>query len=78
MSKSYDVPRATATWVDSTDQTEYTLTWEPGSAWLSGVNLNDGTEWSSPAPVEDPERFGPLAMKAEFFSWVARFIGEES
>lgn len=72
MTTDYDVPPASATWVDDAGQTEYTITWQ-GDLWMSGVNLNDGTEWSSPSPVEEPERFGPVTTRAEFFCWVAKF-----
>lgn len=72
MSTNYDTPHASVSWIEETGQTEYTVTWH-GDLWLSGVNLNDGTEWTSPAPVEDPDRFGLVTTVAEFFVWCARF-----
>jgi hypothetical protein len=73
MTRSYDVPQASATWVEPTGQTEYTLTWLGTDLHLSGVNLNDGTEWESPTPVEEPERFGPVTTVPEFYAWAAKF-----
>lgn len=74
---NYDVAEASATYVDPTGQTEYVLTLHGEAVWLSGTNLNDGTEWVSHKPVEQPERFGPLTTIAEFFAWVALFVKNE-
>ena len=74
MSKSYDTAPASATWVDPTGQMEYTVEWYSDGIYMSGVNLNDGTEWESPTPVDNPERFGPTTTESEFFAWVAAFV----
>jgi hypothetical protein len=74
MSVIYDVPAASATWVEATGQVQYTATWNGGQdVTLSGFNLNDGTAWG-PLPIDEPERFGPIASVQEFFVWTQKFV----
>jgi hypothetical protein len=76
MTKDYDVPRASVTWIEATGQMQYVLTWDADGVLLSGTNLNDGVEWASPTPVEQPDRFGPCRTVVEFFTWAAKFAAE--
>lgn len=67
-------PIASATWVESTGQIEWTVTLrEPDRPTMSGQNLNDGTAWDE-SPIYNPGRFGSCQTPREFYAWIERFV----